>query len=608
MLTRERVQFFLVTGVALLMVLAGGSLCAANDIYVDASATLGANNGTSWANAYTDLQSALAAAVSGDNIYVAQGTYKPTSGTDRTISFQLKSGVTLQGGYRAADGARDPAYETILSGDIGIPGDNSDNSYHVVNGSGVDNTAVIDGFTITAGNANVWPGDYTSWMGGGMFAGWGSPTLTNMTFYDNSAEQGAGLDVQGGNPTLTDVTFTGNLAINPGDGGAIYVSSGLATLTNVTISGNTAYDQGGGIYVGSGGRATLTYVTISGNTAGVSGGGWYFYDDNDSCYALDDSCNDPMVRNSILWGNSPDQVDNHRGNAYFSYSVVQDGCPPSALHCMNIITADPMLGTLGDNGGYTQTIPLLAGSSAIDTGFDYGVDYDQRGVTRPQGAGFDIGAYEYVPPLDATPPTTTATPTPSPNGAGWNNANVTVALTATDNPGGSGVKEIHYSLTGATTGGGVVAGSTALVTITGDGITTVTYFATDNAGNQETNKSITIRIDRTPPVISGLPAPGTTLWPPNGKMVKVATATAGDALSGLAYFNVTGSSNEASDPKNPDIVITGSGLGPRTIQLRADRLGTGSGRIYTLTATATDFAGNTITSKAIVIVPHDQGK
>jgi photosystem II stability/assembly factor-like uncharacterized protein len=115
-------------------------------------------------------------------------------------------------------------------------------------------------------------------------------------------------------------------------------------------------------------------------------------------------------------------------------------------------------------------------------------------------------------------------------------------------------------------------------------------------------------LDRTAPIISGLPDSGTVLWPPNNKMVKVATIAASDSLSGLYSFNVTATSNEPPDPNTPDIVITGSGLGPRTVQLRAQRLGAGIGRIYTLTATATDLAGNTSTVTTKVMVPHDQGK
>ena len=111
----------------------------------------------------------------------------------------------------------------------------------------------------------------------------------------------------------------------------------------------------------------------------------------------------------------------------------------------------------------------------------------------------------------------------------------------------------------------------------------------------------------TAPVISGLPAAGCTLSPANHKLVQVATVTASGSQSGLVSFEVTGTSNEPPGSHDPDIVITGAGLEPRVVQLRAERLGTLGDRIYTLTATAKDLAGNTATAKATCTVPHDQG-
>lgn len=81
---------------------------------------------------------------------------------------------------------------------------------------------------------------------------------------------------------------------------------------------------------------------------------------------------------------------------------------------------------------------------------------------------------------------------------------------------------------------------------------------------------------------------------------------ASDSLSGVASFSVTGTSNEPSDPGESDIVVTGTSLQPRVIQLRRERLGTGTGRVYNLTAVATDVAGNTAASSAVCVVPHDQ--
>ena len=99
-----------------------------------------------------------------------------------------------------------------------------------------------------------------------------------------------------------------------------------------------------------------------------------------------------------------------------------------------------------------------------------------------------------------------------------------------------------------------------------------------------------------------------SLWPPNKKMIQVANVTASDALSGVApgSLKVTGISSEPQGPTNADVVIAPDGSGGYTIQLSADRLGTGNGRIYTLTATAVDNAGNAATTMATCTVPHDK--
>jgi hypothetical protein len=104
---------------------------------------------------------------------------------------------------------------------------------------------------------------------------------------------------------------------------------------------------------------------------------------------------------------------------------------------------------------------------------------------------------------------------------------------------------------------------------------------------------------------------GCSLWPPNHELVTVGTVTAADALSGLApgSFQVTGTSNEGpGDAQSPNVVVTPNGTGGFVVQLRADRLGGGNGRTYSLSATASDLAGNTATATANCTVPHDQRK
>lgn len=114
--------------------------------------------------------------------------------------------------------------------------------------------------------------------------------------------------------------------------------------------------------------------------------------------------------------------------------------------------------------------------------------------------------------------------------------------------------------------------------------------------------------DTTPPILSGLPVAPLILWPPNHSLLSVATISATDPETGVASFDVTATSNEAPDSDGPDIVITGSGTGPRTVQLRAERLGTGNGRTYTINVNAVDGAGNETNAIATIVVPHDLGK
>ena len=138
----------------------------------------------------------------------------------------------------------------------------------------------------------------------------------------------------------------------------------------------------------------------------------------------------------------------------------------------------------------------------------------------------------------------------------------------------------------------------------------VTYFATDAADNQEPARTLDVKLDFGAPAISGMPDDACTLWPVNHEVVQVAVVTATDAVSGVApaSFEVTATSNEPTNPHEPDFVVTPDGSGGFVVELRAERFGTGAGRLYTITATATDLAGNVTTTTATCSVPHDLRK
>ena len=340
------------------------------------------------------------------------------------------------------------------------------NSYHVIVIGGTDlfggknrftpNDTTIDGFVITAGDAHglVEPGD----SGGGIFCNGGhtgnecSPSLTSLSFFGNRAYYGgalvnAGFNNGSSNPTLSDVGFSGNEAdvwggaiINNGSngissptlnritfrnntayrGGAIYNDGryGLTNpkLTNVTFIANRAENFGGAVYNdGFDGisNPTFTNVTFTQNAAATFGGAIF----NEGYYGT----TSPILINVILWKDvafgAPDAPETNPGPEVFNFSAsvaiydsIVNGSGgsgsrwniPLSIDGGGNLDADPRLGPLTDNGGFTLTMVPGAGSAAIDAGTNTGCPTtDQRGVTRPQdgnGDGLevcDIGAVEY---------------------------------------------------------------------------------------------------------------------------------------------------------------------------------------------------------------------
>ncbi len=245
-----------------------------NVLFVDADAT-GADNGTSWSNAFPNLQAALRAAEAGQEIWVAEGTYYPDQGQaggDRSATFQLISDVALYGGFSGTERSRsernaDPASNgTVLSGDIGTADFSNDNSYHVVTGSGTDRSAVLDGFTVTAGRADA----YRDEVGAGMRNIDGSPTVRNVIFSSNRAsENGAGMYNVRGNPLVLDVVFRNNVA--SGRGGGMYNSQSSPTLEEVLFESNTA-GVGGGLRNNENSNPSLSDVVFRENNATYGGG------------------------------------------------------------------------------------------------------------------------------------------------------------------------------------------------------------------------------------------------------------------------------------------------------------------------------------------------
>jgi predicted outer membrane repeat protein len=261
-------------------------------VYVDEDAG-GAGDGSSWDDAYTQLQDGLADAQSGEEVWVAYGTYVPdnSSNAARDSSFALRDGVGIYGGFEGNEDQRSgrdvSADTTTLSGDVGFEGFAGDNAYHVVDGTRAGSNAVLDGFYITAGSANGSSEDSTD-VGAGMYIAAGDfrdasePDLRNLTFEDNtSLSDGAGL-FNVGSPTLTDVAFKNNaIAGTEGQGGGIY-SEGNLTIDGGRFNSNTAVEDGGGLYFNdTGGFVDMSNAAFNDNVAGqgmdvdASGGGAY---------------------------------------------------------------------------------------------------------------------------------------------------------------------------------------------------------------------------------------------------------------------------------------------------------------------------------------------
>ncbi len=382
-------------------------------IHVDGDVPDG-GNGMSWETAFINLQDALKAAESTDGdvneIRVAEGIYKPdrdfsdpNGSGNRSATFGLINGVVIKGGY-AGFGEPDPnaqdivVYETILSGDldgndVGQLEDSSrnENSYQIVTGSGNDANAILDGFTITGGNANGTDSDSD---GAGMYNYQGSPTVTNCTFRANLAvRNGAGMHNSYGSPVLINCVFMNNSAGNRG--GGIYCYWSDAMLTNCIFTGNLA-PYGGGMRTYSS-DSVLTNCTFNSNSATL-GGGVYNYGGN------------PTLTNCILWGDTPEEIYVSSGTPVLTYSDVQGGWSGSGN---NNIDADPCFvdPCSGDyhlmadspciDRGDNNTIPVDVADIDGDGNTVEAMSWDIEGHYRISdgdcdgNSTVDMGAYEY---------------------------------------------------------------------------------------------------------------------------------------------------------------------------------------------------------------------
>jgi hypothetical protein len=624
----------------------------ADVIYVNEDAG-GGNDGSSWDNALTDLQDALALAQSGDMIFVAAGTYWPSveagGSGPRYQSFQLINGVAVYGGFAGTETALDQrdiqANETILSGDIGVPDDSSDNCYHVFyhpDGTGLDDTAVLDGFTITAGNADT--GSFPHGTGAGMYNENCSPAVTNCAFIGNTADKGGGMLNYQSSPILTGCGFVSNIASS--SGGAIFNELSDPSISGCTFTDNAADYGGGGIYnvesspavtnsaffrndSESGGAIMNDYISdpivtnciFSGNAADLYGGGIENFDncepavinctfsENSADYggAIDNFDSSPVIINSIMWGDSAasgeNEIDVDGGDPEVTFCDIQGGWFGSGG---DNIDEDPLfvdaVGADGQAGTGDDDLQLQGGSPCIDAGDNAAVTEatDIKGDPRiidgdnDGQAIVDVGAHECMYQNPNIPPVADAGDHITAPAGDDCTALVTLDGSGSYDPDGDPLTYRWYY-----DGQPFAEGPVNEVQLElGEYVFTLIV----NDGTEDSEPSdVWVTVYDDAPLELSVTMSHPVLWPANNKMVEVwPIFEVGNGCGGEVSIELV--EITCNQPSEKDIQ-TDDG-----ILLRAKRLGSDkAGRTYTLAYQATDAAGNEVIATAEVKVPHDMG-
>ena len=288
-----------------------------NRVYVKSGSING--DGTSWKSAFSDLQDALTQAekMGGAEIWVASGTYKPTSGQDRSASFILKNGIGIYGGFigneKNSSERNFDTNKTILSGNIGDVNSATDNSYHVILGS---LNSIIDGISISDGYAD---GVITDRFGGGLY-NWGyesSCIVKNTTFKNNYAEDGGAVFCFGDVLSyFENVHFENNTALIAG--AASFRFGASCELNNCSFNNNTANARGGAITINYGSNVVINHSEFNQNkTQGNGGAIWV--DDQASQYGG----TKPVITDCIFKNNQAGFYGGAIHNYNIATSVIQ---------------------------------------------------------------------------------------------------------------------------------------------------------------------------------------------------------------------------------------------------------------------------------------------
>ena len=403
--------------------------CGQTIWYVKANAT-GLNNGSSWADAFSNLQPAIDAARASTGfdkqVWVAAGTYRPTQKPgngieERDKSFTLVQHVKVYGGFTGVEPANFNltlrnirANETTLSGDIGITGDAADNSYHVIISAGPLGAARLDGFTIKDGNANGTSGSI-QFLGqnfersycGGLYSRQGSDnyTLANCIFEANKGINYGAIYNFSASPKIQNCIIRNNIAtgrgiLTGGAGGLSNKSGSDPIVVNCLITGNKG-DDGGGVTNAEFSSSTYINCTISGNTAlGAPGEN----NDNGTGGGMQNfGYSTATLYNCIVWGNTAREFDNlsnldAASRFIIENSIIEGGYTGTPVLDINPLFLNPVSAinaptAAGDYHVTCNSVAINAGSN-----FSYfsnlpNVDLDFN--PRIIGSKIDLGAYEF---------------------------------------------------------------------------------------------------------------------------------------------------------------------------------------------------------------------
>jgi hypothetical protein len=354
----------------LLMVLFVSSVTAGAVVrHVDVAVAGGSGNGSSWENAYSNLQSALQAARSGDEVWIAAGVYFPDVGPGRvpdsaSSRFEIPAGVAVFGGFSGNETSltqRDPlVYRTVLSGDLqqddhdpdgdGITARAEDlrgvNATVVVSMSGFSTGGRLDGLVITGGDGNS--------QGGGLTVTRTDVVVARCEFRGNRASTGGGISMTANGGFLVNCVISGNRATL--DGGGLRIN-GTNTISGCVFLANSAARMGGGLLLENSGHFIIGNCTFTANRAAQHGG---------AIRGVMGSRTQVLIQNSILWNNEAFGVTDTSSSSYYA---AQSGGTPADFR--NSIVANSggsgswLLPLTRDLGGNLDTDPSFVQAPAI---------------------------------------------------------------------------------------------------------------------------------------------------------------------------------------------------------------------------------------------------